>query len=275
MGASHLHPQIEALRVGWKESILSTIALGKRLGEEEWLLPSPCPGWRLKDLISHLVGIEEFLLNPNEGIVSTTAERTWVKNDFGRFNEVAVELRRGRHGSDILAELEIVVEARDAAWRLEERSPETEVLFAPVGVLPLSLLLFRRVFDVWAHNQDLRMPLGLAGGLDGKAATIVYSQIATLLPATFAKRCAARVGSSIWIAATGPGAFTYGAAVNENGRGEFLKARPEDPTASIQMSTHDWYLLTCGRDGREKSALKIEGDQELAQKVIANFVITP
>jgi uncharacterized protein (TIGR03083 family) len=128
METSHLHPQIEGLRAGWKESILSTIALGKRLGEEEWLLQSPCPGWRLKDLISHLVGIEELLLDPNEIVVPVAADKPWIKNEFGQFTEVAVELRRDRRGSDILAELEIVVEARDAAWRLEVRSPETEVL---------------------------------------------------------------------------------------------------------------------------------------------------
>jgi uncharacterized protein (TIGR03083 family) len=275
METAHPNPQIEALRVGWAESILSTITLGKSLSEEKWLLQSPCPGWRLKDLISHLVGIEEFLLNMNEGILSTTAQKSWVKNDFGRFNEVAVDLRREHRGSDILAELETVFDARNAAWLREERSPDEEVFFAPVGNLPLSLLLWRRVFDAWAHNQDLRLPLGLTGALDGKAAALIYPQVARLLPAIFAKKCGAPIGSSIWVSTTGPGTFAYGAKVNEVGRGEFLKTPPENPSTSIRMSTHDWYLVTCGRDGHENATLEIEGDRELAQKVIANAAITP
>jgi uncharacterized protein (TIGR03083 family) len=275
METSHPHPQIEALRAGWQESIRSTIAIGKSLSEEEWSLPSPCPGWRLKDLISHLVGIEEFLLDPKEVVMPIPAGKPWIKNEFGQFNEVAVDLRREHSGGENLAELEKVFEARDGAWRREQRTPEVEVLFTPVGMLPLGLLLWRRVFDCWAHNQDLRMPLGLIGDLDRKAAAIVYPQVAKLLPATFAKRCAAPIGSSIWLTLTGPGAFSYGATINEQGRGEFLKTPPENPAVSIRMSTQDWYLLTCGRDGRENAALEIEGDQELAQKIIANLMITP
>lgn len=275
MEPSFPHPQIEALRVGWCESVSSTIEIGHSLSEESWLLPSPCPGWRLKDLISHLIGVEELLLNPNQVLPSSTAEKPWIKNDFGRFNEVAVDLRRDHLGAEILAEFTTLVEARDAAWQREIRQPEEETFFAPVGTLPLSLLLWRRVFDSWAHNQDLRMPLGTVGDLDGCAAALVYRQVAQLLPMIFAKKCVASPGTSVGINTTGPGAFTYGAKVNDQGRGEFLKTSPENPTVSIQMSTHDWYLLTCGREGREKIAPEIEGDHDLGQRVLTNFAVTP
>jgi uncharacterized protein (TIGR03083 family) len=275
MASGHVHPQIEALRIAWAESVRSTIEIGQGLSEAQWVLQSPCPGWRLKDLISHLVGLEEFLLDPVEIEIPTAPERAWVKNDFGQFNEVAVDLRRERTGKEILAELERVVEARDAAWRLDDRAPDVEVLFTPVGILSLGLLLWRRVFDAWAHNQDLRMPLGLSGDLDGAAARMIYPQVAKLLPATFAKKCAAPIGTSIWITVTGPGAFAYGAIINEEKRGEFLKAPPAKPNSSIRISTHDWYLLTCGRTGREKVDAEIGGDHDLAEKIIANLIIAP
>jgi uncharacterized protein (TIGR03083 family) len=275
MTSEHIHPQIEALRIGWGESVRSTIEIGKELREEQWLLQSPCPGWRLKDLISHLVGLEEFLLDPQEFEIPATLDRPWVKNGFGEFNEVAVALRRERTGAEILAEFARVVEARDAAWRLDYRAPDVEVLFTPVGILPLGLLLWRRVFDAWAHNQDLRTTLGLSGDLDGVAARMIYPQVAGLLPAIFAKKCAAQIGASIWITVTGPGAFTYGAIINEEKRGELLKAPPAKPNSSIRLSTRDWYLLTCGRDGREKVDAEIGGDHDLAEKAIANLNITP
>ena len=275
MDTSVLHPQIEALRVGWLESVSSTIEIGRSLNEESWLLSSPCPGWRLKDLISHLIGIEEHLLNPVDSLPSFTEEKSWIKNDFGRFNEVAVYERRERSGSEIVAEFADVVERRGAAWRQESRPPEEETFFEPVGTLTIGFLLWRRVFDSWAHNQDLRMPLGLTGDLDGKAAALVYRQASKLLPMTFAKKCGASIGDSIALSITGPGAFNYGAVVNDQGRGEFLVSLPEKPTVSIEMSTHDWYLLTCGRDGRDQVAPLIHGDQDLGRRVLENFVITP
>jgi len=275
MDQSIPHPQIEALRVGWEESVRSTISIGKSLTEEDWLKPSPCPGWRLKDLISHLIGIEELLLNPDDVVTTATNDKPWIKNDFGQFNEIAVDLRRDRSGKEILVEFEQIVEVRNNAWKVELRTPDVEVFFAPVGQVLLGLLLWRRVFDAWAHNQDLRMPLGLSGDLDGKAATVVYRQISQLLPAMFAKKCAAPPDATIAINVFGPGGFFYGAKINDQGRGESVKELLTDPTVSIRMSTHDWYLLTCGREGREKVVLEIGGDQELANKVIANFAVTP
>ena len=275
MDTSLLHPQIEALRVGWLESVSSTIEIGRSLSEESWLLSSPCPGWRLKDLISHLIGIEEHLLNPVDELPSFSEEKSWIKNDFGRFNEVAVYVRRERLGSEILAEFADVVERRSTAWKQEARQPEEETFFEPVGTLTIGFLLWRRVFDSWAHNQDLRMPLGLTGDLDGKAAALVYRQASKLLPMTFAKKCDASIGDSIALSITGPGAFNYGAIINEQGRGEFLVSLPKTPTASIEMSTHDWYLLICGRDGRDQVTPLIQGDQDLGRRVLENFAITP
>ncbi len=275
MDTSLLHPQIEALRVGWLESVSSTIEIGRSLSEESWLLSSPCPGWRLKDLISHLIGIEKHLLDPVDELPSFVEEKDWIKNDFGRFNEVAVYERRERLGSEILAEFAEVVERRNADWREEVRQPDEETFFEPVGTLTIGFLLWRRVFDSWAHNQDLRMPLGLTGDLDGKAAALVYRQASKLLPMTFAKKCGASIGDSIALSITGPGAFNYGAIINEQGRGEFLVSSPQTPTVSIEMSTHDWYLLICGRDGRDQVTPLIHGDQDLASRVLENFAITP
>ena len=150
METSLPHPQIEALRAAWEESVRSTISIGQNLTEEEWCQLSPCPGWRMKDLISHLIGIEELLLDPTEVLIPSTTEKPWIKNEFGSFNEVAVDLRRDRLGAEILAEFIRIVEKRNTAWSFEQRTPEIEVFFAPVGTVPLGLLLWRRVFDAWA-----------------------------------------------------------------------------------------------------------------------------
>jgi len=277
MAASPPPAQIEALRRGWLESVDSTIAIGRTLTEEQWRLPSPCPGWRLKDLISHLIGIEEFLLDETSltAPLDYSSEKPWIKNDFGRYNEVAVEMRRGHRGEAILAEFVKVVAARNTAWLDESRDPSVEITFAPIGTQTLGHFLWRRVFDCWAHNQDLRTPLGLSGDLDGQAASLVYRQVAELLPMVLAKKCGAAPGSSAVIEVTGAGCFTYGAKVNDQGFGEPLTEAVSEATSTIRLSTHDWYLLTCGREGRERVAPEVHGDHNLAKKLLGHFVITP
>jgi hypothetical protein len=38
-------------------TFLSLSNLGRQLSEEQWKLPTDCPGWSVQDNLSHLVGI--------------------------------------------------------------------------------------------------------------------------------------------------------------------------------------------------------------------------
>jgi len=99
-----------------EETWRSTIEVGHDLQPDEWQLPSECPGWTVKDHVSHVIGTERVL----QGLPRSDADPgapTHVKNTVGEFNEREVELRRPRAGADVLAELEELVELRLATLR--------------------------------------------------------------------------------------------------------------------------------------------------------------
>ena len=68
------------------------------LSESEWALPTECPGWDVKDQLSHLIGIERAIMGEP---VPTWDEPlgAHVKNDFAATNEPFVAVRRALSGS--------------------------------------------------------------------------------------------------------------------------------------------------------------------------------
>ena len=66
--------------------------LCQSLKPEEWDITTDCPGWSVKDCVSHLIGIEHRLLGrpvPDHAPKNTTH----VNNDLGLRNEIDVDLR--------------------------------------------------------------------------------------------------------------------------------------------------------------------------------------
>ena len=81
------------------------------LSATEWALPTECPGWDVKDQLSHLIGIERAIMGE--------AVPEWdgplgdhVKNDFAATNERFVAVRRALPGSAVRAEFVDVTTTR-------------------------------------------------------------------------------------------------------------------------------------------------------------------
>ena len=69
----------------------------RELSEAEWALPTECPGWDVKDQLSHLIGIERAIMGePVPEWSETMGDH--VKNDFAATNERFVAVRRARPG---------------------------------------------------------------------------------------------------------------------------------------------------------------------------------
>ena len=103
------------------------LALGRSLGPGEWEAPSLCEGWRVRDVLAHVVGGERDL------------DRIWrSRGDIDAANAMSVERRREVPIQQLLAELEEIVPVRGLAR-----------VFA--GLL---------LVDNWIHQEDMRRPLG-------------------------------------------------------------------------------------------------------------------
>ena len=159
----------------------SVVGLCEPLGAREWSLPTPCPGWSVKDIVAHLAGIERTLQGRPQP-AHDLPDYPWLRNDVGRFMEVAIDVRRPWPPDRVLAEFREVTQQRLEALRAGELDPTTEVT-GPLGTpAPLARMLTIRVLDSWTHEQDLRAALGVPGGMTSPAAAVTRNLIVKSLP---------------------------------------------------------------------------------------------
>jgi len=77
---------------------------------------TPCPGWSVKDVLSHLVGFEKML--HGEPVPTYRGEwPSYVHNPIGEFNEAYVQASRDRPGIEVLDELRVQCAKSIAALR--------------------------------------------------------------------------------------------------------------------------------------------------------------
>lgn len=125
----------------------------------------------MRDIVSHVIGMECEMLGDPRPIHTLPRDLYHVQNDFTRYMEMQVDVRRHHTAPEMTSELEYVLIRRARQLRNESRAPETMVR-APLGAeQTLEVAHNMRAFDVWVHEQDLRATLGQPGNLDSPAPT--------------------------------------------------------------------------------------------------------
>jgi uncharacterized protein (TIGR03083 family) len=218
----------------------------RELSTTEWALPTECPGWDVKDQISHLIGIERVLMGqptpPWEG-----PRGDHVRNEFAESNEPWIAARRPRDGEAVLAEFVEVTEVRLAELQAYPDAAWAEVGSSPAGRLARADFMEIRVFDSWVHEQDVRRALDRPGGSGNDASAMALDKEQAIMPLVVGKRAACPEGTVVRFELAGPErdgrSFAIGVA---NGRARFVDDdRP--PTVTIALSTLDFTRLCCGR----------------------------
>src|ERR1700722_6509699 len=96
---------------GLAETWQSLAEASFELSATEWALPTECPGWDVKDQLSHLIGIERSIMgDPVPAWDGPPGEH--VKNDFAAMNEAWIAVRRPFDGATVRAEFVDVTDAR-------------------------------------------------------------------------------------------------------------------------------------------------------------------
>ncbi|MFI6521950.1 maleylpyruvate isomerase family mycothiol-dependent enzyme [Spirillospora sp. NPDC050679] len=259
----------------FEQTVRSTIALAAEFGPREWARPTECPGWSVQDVVSHIVGIELMLLgeDPAPGHVLPDDGFPHVRNEMGRMMEPAVDVRRSRSGEQVLAELRDVLERRLAA--LPGIDPDEPTL-APTGH-PTTQAGFMgfRAFDAWIHEQDVRRAVGRPGNLDAPATVCARRIMVPGLPVVVAKRAGAAPGRSVVFEVTGPVEFTERVLVGDDGRAALADGLDREPDVRLRMDWETFVRLAAGRCAPADVAVAVEGDRELAGRVLAGMALTP
>lgn len=269
----------------WKSAADNLLELTRQLGDDEWLLPTDCPGWSVRDIVAHCAALESELagLSPAGGLEATT------KEVVAAYTQAGVDARRESAPGDLMAELEAAVKRRTEM--LASAPPDD-----PQGIPPITpggvawnwdTLLRNRPVDLWVHEQDIRRAVGRPGHLDSPAAHHAQERFGSALPLVVAKGAQAPARSTVVVDVSGPVSAVYAAAVGADGRGrsvdparldaDSVAARPEpsaavptrEPTVRLTMDTETYTMLSAGRRDPSSVPVKVDGDHDLAARVLA------
>jgi uncharacterized protein (TIGR03083 family) len=256
----------------FEQTVRSTIALAETFGAREWDLPTECPGWSVRDQVAHIIGIERMMLGDPEPEHTLPAELPHVRNDFGRMLEVAVDARREQPGEMALAELRETLKRRLGALAVIDSEQEIQ---APDGRMgPYSRMMMFRAFDCWIHEQDIRRAVGRPGNLDAPAAERARQIMVSGFPFVVAKRAGAEPGCSVTLEITGPLSFRTCVVVDEEGRGRPAESVP-DPAVTLTMGWEGYVRLSAGRCGPADVRTSVDGDRDLAERILGTMSVTP
>ncbi|MFF5449068.1 maleylpyruvate isomerase family mycothiol-dependent enzyme [Streptomyces sp. NPDC012888] len=273
----HPHPSLQPYADAWTHSIEAISELVQPLTEGEWNRATPCPGWSVRDVVSHVIGIECEMLGDPRPIHSLPRDLRHVVDEFSRYMEVQVDVRRHHTAPEMTSELEYTIIRRSRQLRNEKRDPDTMVR-GPLGdQVTLELALRLRAFDVWIHEQDLRTALGAPGNLDSPGAFVARDLLLAGLPKVVAKQAGAPAGTAVVVDVHGPVEFLRTVRVDAEGRGSVDGSPSLGPAVTLATDWETYVRLAAGRvrPAAVADRLKVEGDRELADAILANFAVTP
>lgn len=278
MQPSAVPPTVPELIDLWQAALETVAALGDAATDEQWRRPTPCPGWSVGDVVAHLIDIEQLMAgSPRPDHEPDWAALPHVQADFGRFTEVGVDVRRAQPREEVVAELRATVALRRSQL---DAVPEGAEVVGPFGN-PTSMdrLLRIRIFDTWAHQQDIRTALGIDGGWDTPEAAVSQEQIVRALPYVWARTVGAPEGATVRVEIADP-SLPRDVAVEAlaDGKGADAVPRP-DATVWLTASWPDLMRLACGRvdpdDAELRARLVLRGDATLGEALLPALSITP
>lgn len=254
-----------------REEWTTLSALCAHLTDEQWRADTDCPGWTVKDQISHLIGVERWILGhpvPEHHV----PRADHVVNHIGERNEVEVDYRRGHAPDQVLEEFRAVTRERARDLGKLTENEFNNITWTPFGEKTVAAWLGMRILDTWVHEQDIRRALGNRGHLSGPIPQHVFQLLALGMPKVVGKDASAPEGSVVAFHVEGVTGGQMTIAVTDGRANMVPEAREVD--ARLVMDLQTFVCLACGRWEPARTVrvglVEIEGDQELGSKVVAN-----
>jgi uncharacterized protein (TIGR03083 family) len=283
-----LHPaapeDLPGLVAAYRQTIQAVVDLGRTCSDADFAKPTACPGWTVKDQISHIVGLESWL---HTGEVPSVAVPDYdhIRHEAGRFVEKSIEQRRTMVGSKVVNELETIAAQRIQQFSSPDLTPET-VIRGAWGPAPARESLRTRILDIWTHEQDIRQALGRPGDLDSGGAAVFMDMLFASLPRLVARNAGIEPGNVVILDVTGPVLGRAGVWVEEGeggGRprgiplfsGVAHDGDPRDVFTTITLSTDALTRRAAGRGTLDDIHYTVHGDEQVARRVLENLVFVP
>ena len=207
------------------------------LSGTEWALPTECPGWDVKDQLSHLIGIERAIMG--EPVPEWSGPLgDHVKNDFAATNERFVAVRRAFPGPSVRAEFVEVTATRLAQMDALSAESWAAVGYSPLGDVPHAEFMGVRVFDSWVHEQDVRRALDRPGGDGNIASEISLDHVQRAMPFVVGKKAGCADGTAVRFDVAGPGRDARAFTIAVDGGRAHPAGDDVAPTVTLSLSEH-------------------------------------
>lgn len=243
------------------------------LARDQWTLPSCLPGWRVTDIVAHLIGTEAALAgDPTPGTDVDVKSLPHVRNDIAAFNEQWVLALRDETPAAMLTRFREVTARRAEQLSAMSQADFDASSWTPAGPDTYARFMQIRIFDCWMHEQDIRVAAGVRGNEDGPMAEVSLGEAVRALGLIVGKRAGAPDGAIVRIELIEPLPRTLNVVVD--GRARLTDDPPGPPTATLRMSSSLFLRLSGGRT-KDHTGTELDGDRVLAQRVLDNlaFVI--
>jgi uncharacterized protein (TIGR03083 family) len=237
-------------------------ALGRLLSElspEDWSAPT-IEGWTVKGLVAHLVAVEEYF-GRQLGLWPLEIDEALEADHLGMTREF-VAAWSDRPAREVLRRWRELTDAIKSHLASLDRAAGRQPIHFHFLDTSLSTVLITRVFEVWTHDEDIRRATGRPAVPPDAARLRRMSRIAVpSLPFGLALSGIEGAGRTVRIVLTGAGGGTWDQAL---GLGEAAG----EPEATIVVDVVDYCRLAAKRCGPRDVDAVIEGDSELAERVL-------
>lgn len=259
------------------ELLEGLVALLAGLSAEDWHIPTVCPGWSVKDVALHLLGVEVGNLSRRrDGHRLGSPVETWSELValVGDWNESWVQATR-RISTVLLADLLRVVgrQACDYFQSLDPHALGGVVSWAGPEPAPVWLDLAREYTERWHHQQHIRDAVGRPGMLGSRHLAPALATFVRAVPHAF-RTAAAPDGATVTLSITGESGGRW--SVQRAGeRWQLHAGAPIRPDAEVLLNEDTaWRLFTRGLSPVEvRDRAIIVGDGMLAKGLLRAVAI--
>ncbi len=266
--------RLAALVAVWWEAVDSFTRVLEHVADDQWSVPTDLPGWDVHAVAAHTAHLESLLAGRRHEEVDI-GEAPHAHGMMGQFTEQGVVLRRDESPDALISEIRGSTTARHTQLLAEppsDGSAPAPGLFGAIG-WTTGLLLRNRPLDVWMHEQDVRRALDMPGNLDSAPALHTATYLMESLPFIVGKRAQAPAGSVVRLEVDGHDPVA--AVVGADGRGRPATAEDGEAVVTLGMDRETWIVLAGGRRPAEPGVVRVTGDAELGERVVAALGVTP
>ena len=259
------------------EGLTQVADLVTPLSDDQWHADTPCPGWKVSDIVAHLADFESFLSGNQRAIVEPDwASLPHVLSETGKFIELGVQARRGNSKAEVIAELRELIELRRAILNSDTGDLTSQVRGPFGGPITLERALTMRGFDTWIHEQDIRDAIGQPGGWSGLPFEVALNVLINALPVVWGKNSKPPVNAILNVVISDLASEVF-VRFDDDGRARFIELG--EPTVQLKISVSDLVHLMCGRVAADSpeflERINVTGPDELVQRLIVGMVVTP